>query len=105
MWLAATATSAWWVLAQSGGDGGLDFTDLIERFGFPTVVVLLFVFDRITNTSERDRLRSENAELRRELKDQNEILREKIMPPLVDLTRLLPSVIAAADVPRRRREP
>lgn len=58
------------------------------------IVVLLIVFDKISTTGERDRLRKENDILREEIKDLNESIRKEIVPPLVQLNELMKDVVA-----------
>lgn len=57
------------------------------------MVVLLMVMDKITTTSERDRLREENKDLKDEIKTLNESIRSEIVPPLVQINGLMKDVV------------
>lgn len=69
------------------------------------LVVLLVVTDKITNTSERDRLRQENTALREEIKLLNEGVRKDIVPPLVQINALMKDVIGELSDRRGRYYP
>lgn len=70
-----------------------DFISYLLQGGPFAVVVLLFVLDKLTTTNERDRLRLENQELRTQIKDLNESIRNEIVPPLVQANTLMKDLV------------
>lgn len=84
---------ALWLLAQSSALP--EWASPLLNAGVLGALTLLWVLDKIGNQSERNRLREENAELRRELREQNEIFRKEVTPPLIELARLLPQILDA----------
>jgi hypothetical protein len=72
------------------------------------VLVLLILLDKLTTPVERDRLRTENEQLREQVKTLNESLRIDIVPPLMKLNELMKQVLdqqvkADAEAQRLRR--
>lgn len=77
--LAATQTPDWISYLLNGGPFA--------------VVVLLIIMDKLTTVGERDRLRTENNDLKGQIKDLNESIRNEIVPPLVQLNTLMKDVV------------
>lgn len=75
--------------AESSGD----WVNYLLNGGPFAIVVLLVIMDKITNTSERDRLRVENSALREEIRVLNESIRNEIVPPLVQINALMKDVV------------
>lgn len=71
-----------------------DWVTYLLNGGPFAIVVFLMISDKITTTSERDRLRLENIALREEIKVLYESIRKDIVPPLVQVTGLMKDVIA-----------
>src|SRR5690606_36367443 len=72
---------------------GVDWVNYLLNGGPFAVVVLLIILDKITTTSERDRLRVENEVLRNEVRVLNDNIRKEIVPPLVQLNALMKDVL------------
>lgn len=79
------------LLAQTEGSDA--WVDSLLKGGPFAIVLLLIIMDKIGTHGERDRLRVENTELRKEVATLNEQVRTQVVPPLVEITRLLPRVI------------
>lgn len=77
---------------------GTTWQDYLLNGGPFAVILLLVALDKITNTSERDRLRTENDTLREEIKVLNESIRGDIVPPLVQINSLMKDVIRELSV-------
>lgn len=94
------------IIAQATGGGGGDainwVTPLLNSGPFAMFLVLI-VMDKITTPGERDRLRTENANLKEELKQLNSSLREEVMPPLIQMTGLMKDVIEVVNDANERR--
>lgn len=65
------------------------------------IVLLLIIADRITTPGERNRLLLENQELREEVKQLNQSFQKEVMPPLIEISKLMPQMIEALAKPRR----
>lgn len=70
-----------------------NYIDILLNGGPFALMVGLVVMDKMTNTSERDRLRVENEVLRNEIKILNESIRGDIVPPLVQVNGLMKDII------------
>lgn len=91
--------------ATSGQD--VNWVTYLLNGGPFAVVLLLIIFDKIGTHTERDRLRTENIELRNKNEELNTTLREDVVPPLTQLTGLMADVLRRLDEdnpppPRRR---
>lgn len=84
-----------------GGSGGVDWVSYLLNGGPFAIVVLLIILDKLTPPGERDRLRTENLQLREEIKVLNANIRDEIVPPLVQLNTLMKDVVEElADIRR-----
>lgn len=79
--------------AVLAAEGGANWAEYLLNGGPFAIVVFLVVMDKITNTSERDRLRLENDVLREEIKVLNASIRSDIVPPLVQINSLMKDVV------------
>lgn len=91
------------VLADAAADAPNWVSYLLNGGPF-AIVLLLIIFDKITTTGERDRLRNENDELRQEIKDLNVSIRNEVMPPLVQLNSVMKDVAAEMGKNSRGRQ-
>lgn len=88
------------IFAEAASSSGTDWVNYLLNGGPFAVVVLLMVLDKLTTTSERDRLRAENAALRDEIKVLNESIRQEIVPPLVQMNELMRDVVSELSAAR-----
>jgi len=89
-------TAVWGVvsiLGQASSPADIDWVTYITHGGPFGVVLLLVIFDKLTTTGERDRLRQENSELQVEVKTLNENIRKEIVPALVQLNQVMHDVV------------
>jgi hypothetical protein len=70
-----------------------DWVNYLLNGGPFAVVLLLIILDKLTTTGERDRLRTENEVLKKEIKDLNLSIRSEVVPPLVQLNALMKDVV------------
>lgn len=90
-------------LFAAGGAADTQWVNYLLNGGPFALVVLLMVTDKITTTSERDRLRLENIALREEIKVLNEGIRKDIVPPLVQMNALMKDAIEELSSSRKGR--
>lgn len=78
-----------------------DWVSYLANGGPFAIVILLIVFDKLSTTGERDRLRAENDALKAEIKDLNENIQSEIVPPLVQMNALMKEVLDELEFKRR----
>jgi hypothetical protein len=68
------------------------------------VVVLLIITDKLTTPGERDRLRLENENLRKQIDTLNETVRREIVPLLTQLNMLNTQTVEALQQAKRQQD-
>lgn len=91
-----------WILAQTGAATD-PWIDSLLKSGPLGLVLVLIIMDKMGTHGERDRLRVENRELREEVARLNEVNRKEVLPPLLEVARLLPPIAEELMRPRRSK--
>lgn len=89
------------VLAATSGASGGDWLSALLQGGPFAIVVLLIILDKLTTPGERDKLRTENEQLRGEIKELNNNIRQEIVPTLVTINTLMKEVVEELSISKR----
>lgn len=102
--VALLLTSVGQIIVLAAGEITNDpWIDGLLKGGPFAIVVTLIVMDKLTTPGERDRLRNENAEMRKEIKDLNTEVRNNVIPLVTKNTELLTTVTSTLTTPRLSR--
>lgn len=79
-----------------------DWVSYLLNGGPFAVVVLLIILDKLTTPGERDKLRTENEQLRGEIKELNLSIKNEVIPPLIQVNSLMKDVIQEISISKDR---
>lgn len=69
--------------------------DAMLKGGPFAIVLLLIILDKLGTNSERDKLRTENADQRKQIQDLNEEIRKEVVPVLTEMNTLMSDTVQA----------
>jgi hypothetical protein len=99
--LYALVFSSLWLVGHVIAAADPSWTTYLLNGGPFAVVVLLIILDKLTTPGERDRLRTENTELKKQVQQLNENILRDVLPVLTQLNVLITQTV---DALRRKKD-